>query len=138
MTKHNWTDERIEELKTLWADGLSCNQIARALGGVTRNAVIGKVSRLGLPGRASQARPRPGPRVYQPRAVPPPKVVPIALDPFVFENGDVVTIENVVDGMCRYPIGDPLTSGFRLCGNVCTGVYCDAHAICAHQPPKAA
>ena len=57
-----WTDERVELLKKLWADGLSASQIAAELGGITRNAVIGKVHRLGLSGRAknpSSASPRP-------------------------------------------------------------------------------
>jgi GcrA cell cycle regulator len=48
----NWTDERVERLKKLWAEGLSASQIAAQLGGVSRNAVIGKVHRLSLPGRA--------------------------------------------------------------------------------------
>ena len=47
-----WTDERVELLKKLWTDGLSASQIAAELGNVTRNAVIGKVHRLGLSGRA--------------------------------------------------------------------------------------
>ena len=42
-----WTDERVETLKKLWGDGLSASQIAAELGGITRNAVIGKVHRLG-------------------------------------------------------------------------------------------
>ena len=50
-----WTDERVELLKKLWADGLSASQIAAELGGVTRNAVIGKVHRLGLSGRAKSS-----------------------------------------------------------------------------------
>mgnify|MGYP000876625713 CR=1 FL=1 len=48
----SWTDERIELLRKLWTDGLSASQIAGELGQVTRNAVIGKVHRLGLAGRA--------------------------------------------------------------------------------------
>src|SRR3977135_3808189 len=48
----SWTDERVELLKKLWSDGLSASQIAAELGGITRNAVIGKVHRLGLSGRA--------------------------------------------------------------------------------------
>ncbi|TCD16500.1 GcrA family cell cycle regulator [Oricola cellulosilytica] len=48
----SWTDERVELLKKLWTDGLSASQIAAQLGGVTRNAVIGKVHRLKLSGRA--------------------------------------------------------------------------------------
>ena len=51
-----WTEERVEMLKQLWTDGLSASQIARKMGGVTRNAVIGKVHRLGLAGRATPAR----------------------------------------------------------------------------------
>lgn len=47
----NWTDERVEQLKKLWAEGLSASQIAAQLGGVSRNAVIGKVHRLKLSGR---------------------------------------------------------------------------------------
>ena len=52
-----WTEDRVETLKKLWADGLSASQIAKQLGGVTRNAVIGKVHRLGLSGRATPSRP---------------------------------------------------------------------------------
>src|SRR5438128_9934504 len=53
-----WTDERVELLKKLWQDGLSASQIAKQLGGVTRNAVIGKVHRLGLSGRAAPSKPQ--------------------------------------------------------------------------------
>ena len=52
-----WTDERVETLRKLWLDGLSASQIAKQLGGVTRNAVIGKVHRLGLSGRAAPSQP---------------------------------------------------------------------------------
>src|SRR5580700_3480057 len=57
-----WTEERVENLKKLWGEGLSASQIAAELGGITRNAVIGKVHRLGLSGRAkspTSAAPRP-------------------------------------------------------------------------------
>ncbi|HUF86830.1 MAG TPA: GcrA family cell cycle regulator, partial [Thermohalobaculum sp.] len=53
----SWTDERVEKLKELWAEGVSASQIAKTLGGVTRNAVIGKVHRLGLSNRASAGQP---------------------------------------------------------------------------------
>ena len=69
----SWTEERVEVLKKLWAEGHSASQIAKQLGGVTRNAVIGKVHRLGLSGRATPSRPvkrpprlaRPKPRIQQ-------------------------------------------------------------------------
>ena len=48
----SWTDERVETLKSMWTEGKSASQIAKELGGVTRNAVIGKVHRLGLSNRA--------------------------------------------------------------------------------------
>jgi GcrA cell cycle regulator len=50
-----WTDDRVAALKKLWAEGLSCSQVAKRLGGVTRNGVIGKVTRLGLPMRGRVA-----------------------------------------------------------------------------------
>ena len=62
MTVLTWSDDRVEQLKKLWEAGLSASQIAAELGNVTRNAVIGKVHRLGLSGRAkspSSAAPRP-------------------------------------------------------------------------------
>src|SRR6202789_4739241 len=53
-----WTDERVDMLRRLWLDGLSASQIAKQLGGVTRNAVIGKFHRLGLSGRAAPSQPQ--------------------------------------------------------------------------------
>lgn len=50
----SWTDERVETLKKMWTEGQSASQIAKELGGVTRNAVIGKVHRLGLSNRADE------------------------------------------------------------------------------------
>ncbi|MCB2136565.1 MAG: GcrA cell cycle regulator, partial [Rhodobacteraceae bacterium] len=61
----SWTDERVETLKKMWAEGQSASQIAKELGGVTRNAVIGKVHRLGLSNRvggAPEAKPEPAPK----------------------------------------------------------------------------
>ena len=62
----SWTDERVETLKKLWMEGLSASQIAGELGeGVTRNAVIGKVHRLKLSGRAKSVNAAPRPRTSQ-------------------------------------------------------------------------
>jgi len=63
----SWTDERVEILKTMWGDGKSASQIAKELGGVTRNAVIGKVHRLGLSNRAA-ASAKPATTVNKPAA----------------------------------------------------------------------
>src|SRR5258708_28292459 len=66
MTVLTWTDDRVEQLKKLWESGLSASQIAAELGNVTRNAVIGKVHRLGLSGRA-KSPPSAAPRQRQTR-----------------------------------------------------------------------
>ncbi|MEO1988423.1 MAG: GcrA family cell cycle regulator [Martelella sp.] len=69
----SWTDERVEKLKQLWSEGLSASQIATQLGGVSRNAVIGKVHRLSLPGRAKSggAPPQAAPRATARNTAPP-------------------------------------------------------------------
>lgn len=72
-TVMTWTDDRVEQLKKLWEGGLSASQIAAELGNVTRNAVIGKVHRLGLSGRAKsptsaaprQRKARPAPQMVR-------------------------------------------------------------------------
>ena len=55
----SWTDERIQQLKDLWSQGLSASEIADILGDITRNAVIGKAHRLGLSGRPSPIKKKP-------------------------------------------------------------------------------
>ncbi len=76
----SWTDDRVELLKKMWGEGQSASQIAKELGGVTRNAVIGKVHRLGLSNRATsageskakaepKAKPAPKPKAAEPKVV---------------------------------------------------------------------
>src|SRR3978361_202663 len=67
MTVLTWSDDRVEQLKKLWENGLSASQIAAELGNVTRNAVIGKVHRLGLSGRAKSPSSS-APRARKPRS----------------------------------------------------------------------
>jgi len=88
----SWTDERIDTLKTMWEKGMTASQIAETLGGVSRNAVIGKAHRLGLQARPSpvkpnevEAKPAPAarvePAVAAPRPAPAPKPAPVAAAP---------------------------------------------------------
>jgi GcrA cell cycle regulator len=85
----SWTDERIERLKSMWAEGSTASQIADDLGGVSRNAVIGKAHRLGLESRPSpvkpgeeKAKPRPAPAATKPEKKPAtPKPAPAAAAP---------------------------------------------------------
>ena len=88
----SWTDERVELLKKMWTEGQSASQIAKELGGVTRNAVIGKVHRLGLSNRATttgaaakpaaKEKPAPKPKVEaKPKAEPKPAAPAAKVEP---------------------------------------------------------
>jgi GcrA cell cycle regulator len=136
----SWTDERVDVLTKLWRDGKSASAIARELGGVTRNAVIGKVHRLGLSGRATPARPgsrrvrapkaeRPAPRLRRPPAL---RGSPIVVDAGPLEGlSDIISVG---PHQCRWPIGDPKAAGFVLCGRrVARGAYCAPHGDLAYR-----
>lgn len=160
----SWTNERVELLKKLWGDGLSASQIAGELGGVTRNAVIGKVHRLGLSGRAksssSSAKPR-RPRTAAPGTAAPKKpaqqpqsigatalktdIAPapvVEAKPQVEPIADLVPISQrasiltLTERTCKWPIGDPATDDFYFCGRQSdAGVpYCAHHCKIAYQP----
>ena len=152
-----WTDERVELLKKLWADGLSASQIAAQLGGVTRNAVIGKVHRLNLSGRAKpassgprQRKPRtsgsphrPGGRHYtagntalKTHASPAPRRLPTpaALKDIVVPISLNVSLLSLTDAMCKWPQGDPGDEDFHFCGAPAVEgkPYCPDHCARAY------
>jgi GcrA cell cycle regulator len=153
----SWDGERVEILRKLWQEGISASRIAAQLGaGITRNAVIGKVHRLGLSGRAkpaaSTSAPRPKRAVashsiqktvalrgntvmlrevviaaeYEPVVMPEAVVIPIS---------ERVTIMELRESMCRWPLGDPLSPEFRYCGTKCDPAqpYCIPHGRMAYQ-----
>ena len=153
----NWTEDRIESLKHDWQDGFSASQIAQRLGKVTRNAVIGKVHRLGLAGRANPSRGVRSPRSrsssqasrtpargrrqgrtlrirYSPASATPerqPNLPELGLVPPI-----PVTVQNLTALTCRWPQGDPKTSDFHFCGRVKADPavpYCDHHAAIAFR-----
>ena len=135
-----WTDDRVEVLTKLWREGRSAAAIARDLGGVTRNAVLGKIHRLGLSGRAIPARPgtrRPRPpKAERPARVRRPPVLqawPAVVEPVPMEG--TADIVSVGAHACRWPIGDPKAPGFMLCGRRAErGAYCAAHGAIAYRP----
>ena len=159
----SWTDERVELLKKLWAEGLSASQIANQLGGVTRNAVIGKVHRLGLSGRAttsrvksSRARRRPSrPRgerrpnyvtygnvalkaYYDTDADPELDPLPRPVEEIYIPPEERRSILTLTETTCRWPIGDPGDDDFYFCGRESRleSPYCDHHIRVAYQPPQ--
>lgn len=118
----SWTEERIEALRKHWDDGLSASQIAEKLGeGVTRNAVIGKAHRLGLKSRPSPVKSEPA----QPKAKP--KASPKA--------NSKVTLLDLTERICKWPIGHPTDPDFHFCGKPSKPgfPYCDEHCEVAYQ-----
>ena len=191
----SWTDERVETLKKMWADGQSASQIAKELGGVTRNAVIGKVHRLGLSNRvggsdkdeAGTAKPevveavKPAARVEPARAPETPRAAPEPVRPAVAaqaapapvtqlparkaiipagqplppqpsaneispealasvreveKKAKKLTLMELTERTCKWPIGDPATNDFWFCGlgTQAGKPYCEAHVGVAFQP----
>mgnify|MGYP001818674747 CR=1 FL=1 len=186
----SWTDERVETLKKMWGEGQSASQIAKELGGVTRNAVIGKVHRLGLSNRAgsggaaaTKAAAKEKPAVAtKPAAKPGPKAKPAPVPAIkeeleLDENGipisaarraiipagqplppqpsaneispealakvsevekgaKRITLMELTEKTCKWPVGDPATDDFWFCGlSVQQGKpYCEAHVGVAFQP----
>jgi len=189
----SWTDERVELLKKMWGEGQSASQIAKELGGVTRNAVIGKVHRLGLSNRTAGAAVKPAapaatPAAKEAAAKPAPKSDPApkpasarakedapAAEPVarpsnvtplrkpivpagqplppqpsaneispealakvseVEKHAKRISLMELTERTCKWPIGDPATDDFYFCGlPVQQGKpYCEAHVGVAFQP----
>src|ERR1035437_527364 len=156
MTVLTWTDDRVEQLKKLWEAGLSASQIAAELGNVTRNAVIGKVHRLGLSGRAKspssaaprQRKARPAQqmmRVSRPvsrgnTALAHAFEVEMEPDPIAYDNvvpmSQRLSLLELNEATCHWPIGDPSSSEFFFCGGKALSSlpYCAHHSRIAYQP----
>ena len=180
----SWTDERVELLKKMWGEGQSASQIAKELGGVTRNAVIGKVHRLGLSNRAgsgasaskaeTKAKPatpkteaKPKPQLKTEPAIKPvppgeakpnlparkqiiPAGQPLPPQPSANEispealakvnevekKSKKISLMELTERTCKWPVGDPATENFWFCGlPVQQGKpYCEAHVGVAFQP----
>ncbi len=134
-----WTDERVERLKSYWADGYSVRAIAVALGGMTRNAVIGKVHRLGLSAHICRAAPEVERRARKARdqgktPVPGPSVVCLperAPDP----TPRFLKLAELTKHTCKWPIGDPRAPEFVFCGSAknIDRPYCPHHQSIAYQ-----
>lgn len=136
----SWTDERVALLKKLWGEGKTAAEIAKELGGVTRNAVIGKAHRLKLSNRVSpiQQNKKPAPKQQaapaqnnERKTVKP--SIPVSTDD---DDRDRIPLTDLKAGQCRWPLGDPREKNFGFCG--CKSLpglpYCIEHAQVAYQP----
>jgi GcrA cell cycle regulator len=146
MVDPTWTAERVELLKIRFAAGLSCRQIADAIG-VSRNAVIGKLSRLNLtrekagpprPARkavAKEHRPGKAPRSRWPLRLASYAEPQAAADAEPIHNGHCCSLLELSDARCRWPISTPGAHDFCFCGNPpVEGLpYCAGHTRLAYR-----
>lgn len=142
----NWTDERIADLKRLWKAGYSCSVIAAEIGGVTRNAVIGKISRLGLSGRETSTDRRPrgrGSRPHQPSQ----RIASFIAHPFVVieeapkapDHLGLTLVELKADrSQCRFIHGDNADTPYTYCAQPvrADSSYCPFHHRIVYVRPE--
>ena len=139
----SWTEEKVEKLKELWGKGNTASQIAEIIGGISRNAVIGKAHRLKLEARAPSKQSS-SPKSRENRQVmkrsPAPmsrkaKFQSILLDKN-FEAENPKSLEELTEDTCKWPIGHPNEEKFYFCGRKPEGEfpYCKLHVLYAFQP----
>ena len=151
MTSETWTPERVEQLRSCVITGLTCSQIAAQIG-VSRNAVIGKLHRLGLssgrpPGGAARTCP---PRAARPRAPSQRRLLRLMFSngaPAASGNASAASVDSaqpcsLLDldrGKCRWPleVSGAGSGGLTFCGNAAPdGIsYCAGHARMAYRAP---
>lgn len=134
--KMSWTEDRVSLLTRLWGEGKTAAEIAQELGGVTRNAVIGKAHRLKLSGRISPIQQNNKKQTTQaktptPKKSPPKPIIVAKAD----KERDLVPLIDIKGHMCRWPVGDPQEEKFGFCGDrSLEGLpYCAEHAQVAYQ-----
>jgi len=142
-----WTESRVETARSRWNEGCTASEIARLLGGVTRNAVIGKLNRLGL-FRDETAKREPRPRKLRQRKAVNPNRVMGAMLAARYEKRLRMKAEPIEplqipflereSGQCR-AITDTTAFAQRVCGHPIedAGVYCPHHSALYYQPRKA-
>ncbi len=143
--KMSWTEDRVSILTKLWGDGHTAAEIAKKLGGVTRNAVIGKAHRLKLSNRVSPIQQNKKPanknierivtikqKISTAKSITP--VTPVIKTKPIL-SGNNYNLMDLKPRMCRWPSGDPKENEFGFCGDkTISGIpYCAEHAKVAYQ-----
>ena len=144
----NWTEEKVDKLKELWGKGKTASQIAEIIGGLSRNAVIGKAHRLKLAARAasktsrivkkeaSESSNNKDEKFVSRKA----RFKSLILDKNFEPENPIYNLEHLTDQTCRFPIGHPKNDpSFHFCGRkpFDKSVYCRLHLILCFQPKNA-
>jgi len=155
ISPSTWSTDRIEQLRRCFDAGLTCSQIAREIG-VTRNAVIGKMNRMGLSRprdvlsaqmrrAAKLARAKPERNWRRLTIIAQRKMLrdayPIAEpEEIPIYNGRGCTLLELKQGQCRWPINEPGAENFCFCGNEAFQgfSYCAGHARLAYRSTRGA
>ena len=150
-----WNEDNIKTLVKMWQAGHTASEISRELKVVSRSAILGKLNRMGMSGRARPSKPvkktihnvkvstsrktlKPSvPR--SPRPTAPVRPAPPPISPVLMADGSFATILTITDYMCKWPIGDPSKDEFRFCGRKTDDAeepYCKAHSSVAYQASR--
>ena len=139
----SWTEEKVAKLKELWGKGNTASQIAEIIGGISRNAVIGKAHRLNLSAKIKtrSASVNHGSKTFQENEkVKPARVRRSKFKSLIiekdFEPENPKQLEELDDNSCKWPIGHPDESSFYFCGRTSLKdfSYCKLHLLYAYQP----
>ena len=141
-----WTAEKEKKLKQLWTEGHSASQIAEILGNTTRNAVIGKAHRLKLQGRLIKKKSvtkttvekNDISEVKNQKLGRKARFKALLLDKN-FEPENPTKLEDLIDGNCRWPLGEKMKPASLFCGrkSIEKFPYCKLHLLYAYQPKNA-
>ena len=136
----SWTPEKVEKLKELWGKGNTASEIAQILGGVTRNAVIGKAHRLNLSGKiqtkkSSSLKNNENENKISHKNLRRGKFKSLIIDKD-FEPENPKQLEELDEKSCKWPIGHPNEDNFYFCGRTSLKdfSYCKLHLLYAFQP----
>ena len=139
----SWNDEKVSKLKELWGKGNTASQIAEIIGGISRNAVIGKAHRLNLSAKIKTRVANTGNKVISNNQNNLDKLKRGRKSKFKsliiekdFEPENPKQLEELDENTCKWPVGHPDESSFYFCGrkSLKDFSYCKLHLLYAFQP----